>query len=204
MSEALGKEYSPKEIAVFEGLFQLAASGKSFSGIKVQDIATAAGIGKGTVYEYFASKEEILSSAILFALDQLLTWIEDVLSKQLPLRQTLEQFSDKLELDQRDMVRSLVMLVASMSQEQRIEVRTWSEAKIFSFFPRLKQATEQLFRAGRRNGEIDPRLDDRFCEYVVLSALVGHTAGRIPVQEEGHCLCDKSVMVDMICRALRP
>lgn len=204
MSEALGKEYSPKEIAVFEGLFQMAASGKSFSSIKVQDIATAAGIGKGTVYEYFASKEEILSSAILFALDQLLTWIEDVLSKQLPLRQTLEQFSDKLELDQRDMVRSLVMLVASMSQEQRIEVRTWSEAKIFSFFPRLKQAREQFCEAGRRNGEIDPQLDDRFCGYVVLSALVGHMVGRIPAQEEGHCLCDKSAMVDMICRALRP
>lgn len=204
MSEMPKKDYSPKEIAVFEGLFQLAASGKSFSGIKVQDIATAAGIGKGTVYEYFTSKEEILSSAILFALDQLLNWIEDILSEQLPFRQTLEQFSDRLEMDQRDMVGSLAMLIASMPQEQRNEVRTWSKAKMFRLVSRLRQVSAQLFATGRRNGEIDPQLDDDFCSYVVLSALVGHTVSNIPAHEDGHCLCDKSAMVEMICRALRP
>ena len=48
------KTYSPKEIAAFRGLLQLAAGGNCFSNIKVQDIATAAGIGKGTLYEYFS------------------------------------------------------------------------------------------------------------------------------------------------------
>lgn len=204
MSEMPKKEYSPKEIAVFEGLFQLAASGKSFSGIKVQDIATAAGIGKGTVYEYFTSKEEILSSAILFALDQILNWMEEILSDQRSFRQTLEQFSDRLAMDQRDMVGSLAMLVASMPQEQRDEVRTWSKAKMFRFFSRLKTVCAQLFAIGRRSGEIDPQLDDDFCMYVVLSALVGHAVNNIPAHEDGHCLCDKSAMVKMICRALRP
>lgn len=51
------KTYSPKEIAAFRGLLQLAAGGNCFSNIKVQDIATAAGIGKGTLYEYFSRKK---------------------------------------------------------------------------------------------------------------------------------------------------
>lgn len=204
MSEKLRKEYSPKEIAVFEGLFQLAASGKSFSGIKVQDIATAAGIGKGTVYEYFTSKEQILSGAILFALDQILVWIEDILQEQQTLRQILERFSSRLEQDQKKTISSIVMLIASMSKEQRIEVQTWSKTEIFSFFTRMKQVEARVFEAGRQNGEIDPQLNDSFCEYVVLSALVGQTAGHVCAQEDAHCCCDTSALVELICRALRP
>lgn len=34
--------------------------------LKVADITGRAGIGKGTAYEYFSSKEEIISSAILY------------------------------------------------------------------------------------------------------------------------------------------
>lgn len=198
------KEYSLKEIAVFEGLFQLAASGKSFSRMKVQDIATAAGIGKGTVYEYFDSKEEILSGAILFAIERLLVWAEDILQEQLTFRQVLERFSDRLELDQKHMIRSIVMLISSMSTEQRRELRTWNQTKLSGFLTRMKQIESQLFEIGRRNGEIDPQLDDSFCEYVTLSALVGQAAGYLCIQEQGHYSCNKFALVEMICRALRP
>ncbi|MCD8356803.1 MAG: TetR/AcrR family transcriptional regulator [Clostridia bacterium] len=113
--------YSKKEIAAFHGLFRLAASGKPFSSIKVQDIATAAGIGKGTLYEYFSSKEEILSRAILYTLEIFLDWIEKQLEEEISLFQVLDMLLNELENQQILPVSSLVALSTVVSVEQRKE-----------------------------------------------------------------------------------
>lgn len=47
-------------------------SGINFSNIKVKDIAEKADIGKGTIYEYFDSKEDIFFNAILYIVDMLI------------------------------------------------------------------------------------------------------------------------------------
>lgn len=39
-------------------------SRKSFYQVKIQEVADAAGVGKGTIYEYFSSKEELFSQLI--------------------------------------------------------------------------------------------------------------------------------------------
>ena len=61
--------YSEKEIAIFNGLIDLIKSGANPYLIKVQDIADAANIGKGTVYDYFKSKEEVIAKAILYSIN---------------------------------------------------------------------------------------------------------------------------------------
>lgn len=49
-----------RETAVCEAVLTLLEQGSDFSSLTVSRIAEAAGIGKGTVYEYFSSKTEIL------------------------------------------------------------------------------------------------------------------------------------------------
>ena len=90
------KTYSPKEIAAFRGLLQLAAGGKHFSNIKVQDIATAASIGKGTLYEYFSSKEDILSCTMLYTLQQFADWIEQQMTREQSVYDMLDSLIDAL------------------------------------------------------------------------------------------------------------
>ena len=46
-----------RETALYEAALRLIAKGVNPAAMKVQQIADEAGIGKGTVYEYFASKE---------------------------------------------------------------------------------------------------------------------------------------------------
>jgi len=58
------REYASKEIDLFEGIVKLLNEGVSIHELKVADIASAAGMGKGTAYEYFSSKEEIIREAI--------------------------------------------------------------------------------------------------------------------------------------------
>lgn len=58
--------YSEKEIAIFNGLMDLIKQGCNPYSIKVSDIAKASHVGKGTIYDYFESKEGVISKAILF------------------------------------------------------------------------------------------------------------------------------------------
>ena len=68
--------FSPREIAAFEGVLALAANGANLARVKVQDIADAANMGKGTLYEYFPSKEDILRGTMLYCIGQELARLE--------------------------------------------------------------------------------------------------------------------------------
>ncbi len=62
------KQYTEKEISVFNGVMALSKEGKKIYNITVQDIAKAANVGKGTLYEYFSSKEDILINTMVYYL----------------------------------------------------------------------------------------------------------------------------------------
>ncbi|MEG1049592.1 MAG: helix-turn-helix domain-containing protein [Oscillospiraceae bacterium] len=62
------KKYTEKEVAIFKGTLALASEGKNMHLVTVQDIANAAGVGKGTIYDYFSSKEDIIIRTILYAI----------------------------------------------------------------------------------------------------------------------------------------
>lgn len=66
MINDMSRELSPKEIKILDAAAALMEGNISSIGtMKVADIAAHAGIGKGTVYEYFSSKEEIIQAAIV-------------------------------------------------------------------------------------------------------------------------------------------
>lgn len=60
--------YTEKEIKVFNGVMTLFKQEKRIYNITVQDVANASGVGKGTLYEYFSSKEEIIIKTMLYFL----------------------------------------------------------------------------------------------------------------------------------------
>lgn len=63
-------KHTEKEKAIFNGLMGLIKSGYNPYTIKVSDIAKSANIGKGTIYDYFESKEEAISKAVLYYIDK--------------------------------------------------------------------------------------------------------------------------------------
>lgn len=62
------KELQNKVILMYEAVISLIEEGKDINSIKVVDITSRAGIGKGTAYEYFKSKEEIIANALFYDL----------------------------------------------------------------------------------------------------------------------------------------
>ena len=62
----MSREYSPKEKAVYEAVLMLFLEGADLNNLTVSEITQRAGIGKGTVYEYFSDKEEMIAKALFY------------------------------------------------------------------------------------------------------------------------------------------
>ena len=61
-----------KEIAIYKAVIDLINEGADVTSMKVGEITARAGIGKGTAYEYFESKEEMVEKALFYyILDQI-------------------------------------------------------------------------------------------------------------------------------------
>ena len=60
--------HAQRKAKVYEAALALTSQGVSPAAMTIQQLADAAGIGKGTVYEYFSSKEEILQGVPATAL----------------------------------------------------------------------------------------------------------------------------------------
>ena len=59
-----GIKQPPKVKAVYRAVISLFAEGADLNSLTVAEIAEKAGIGKGTVYEYFKNKEEMIAGAL--------------------------------------------------------------------------------------------------------------------------------------------
>ncbi|MPN19056.1 hypothetical protein SDC9_166422 [bioreactor metagenome] len=62
----MNRKYAEKELLIFEGFKKIITDNSNIESIKVSDIAKSAGIGKGTIYEYFKSKDEIIARSIIY------------------------------------------------------------------------------------------------------------------------------------------
>jgi len=61
-----GAECQPKVKAIYRAVFELFEEGADLNSLTVSEITKKAGIGKGTAYEYFSDKEEMIARAIFY------------------------------------------------------------------------------------------------------------------------------------------
>ncbi|MBP1561519.1 MAG: TetR/AcrR family transcriptional regulator [Oscillospiraceae bacterium] len=63
--QASYNDMPPKKQLIIGALHDLIAAGSSPESVTVSEIASKAGIGKGTIYEYFSCKEEIFREGVI-------------------------------------------------------------------------------------------------------------------------------------------
>ena len=86
-----------KEVLMYEAVIEMVKEDYDIKSIKVSDITKRAGIGKGTAYEYFSSKEEIIAKALLFDTYSHLKRIKNILDDQKGFKEKLFLLFDYLE-----------------------------------------------------------------------------------------------------------
>lgn len=80
------RNYKEKEILIFESAWDLLLE-KGYYETKISEIAKNAGIGKGTIYEYFKSKEDMVQDLIVYFVE----------SRHLKLSEKLEKIESPEE-----------------------------------------------------------------------------------------------------------
>ena len=83
MNEKLKNVFEPSEKVqkMYEAIAGFVQERRELSTVKVSEITSRAGIGKGTAYEYFDSKEEIIVHATLWLCGQKLGALTEEISK---------------------------------------------------------------------------------------------------------------------------
>lgn len=67
-----------KVILMYQSVVDMINEGTDINNIKVADITKRAGIGKGTAYEYFSTKEEIITKALLYEMTKSMVFMREV------------------------------------------------------------------------------------------------------------------------------
>lgn len=162
-----------KETALYEAVFRLLARGEKMYSVTVQQIAEEAGIGKGTVYEYFTSREEIISKAMAYRL----RGEADALSERVDKAEGFEQKLDTLLCFARDSVQAqasgMKVLFASARTLESPEAvcRHIGDAQVVE---QLRAMIARIVESGVREGLLRQPPSEAYALMALAGAVFGY------------------------------
>lgn len=159
-----------RENAIYSALLGLIANGADPAALTVQQIAEAADIGKGTVYEYFPSKDAILRGLTRHCIESELDRVE----ASAAACRTLEQLVDSIQLYLTDLVHDRAGIYRVLAGALGVPSASSSAAFCVdaSCAERLRAMLHDLLSRLRAAGEIDPALPEEYCFYALSAACV--------------------------------
>jgi AcrR family transcriptional regulator len=147
---------------------------RGFRGTRVADIAQRAGIGKGTIYEYFRSKEDLFT--------RLFHWYtEQAYSSMLG---TAHESTDSPLTVLRRSCESLLVSCHEMQELYPLTMEFWSASTASEFreglseefrrlYEQFRGAIADILRAGKARGEVRPQVEPEAVAAVLVGALDG-------------------------------
>lgn len=177
-----------RQAAVYEAALRLIAQGTSPSALKIQQLADAAGIGKGTVYEYFSSKDEILQGLAVYCFARENERIRALFADCA----TLADLTDKTAAYLQD-------IAANRMGDYKMIAETLGAPRCHGgmdgCIADLKEIMADLLGRLQAAGEIAPALDTHYCGAAMFSAVVGGLMGLYYAHENG--LDDKEMLQNL-------
>jgi hypothetical protein len=164
-------KYLEKEIVIFDGLIKLMKEGANPYLIKVSDIAKAANIGKGTIYDYFDTKEEVISKAIIYSMSK---EIQNAITRIRAKDKFKERFFEILELIELGLEKPMSILNILLSAggiEKFYEYLTEKEGKISKFIILINKEIEELLKLGKKEGKINTN-ENYFYQIMAVMGIV--------------------------------
>lgn len=182
-----------KKHEIIEAAIKVCAE-QGFERAKVRDIARTAGIGKGTVYEYFASKEELFTEALRFSIARLGEGMENALTSGVTIREKLlayARFHHQFLSEQID----TMVLFAQFNFFSEATRRFLMEQQGIIF----RQLAE-LVRQGVGSGELRADLDAEAAILVIVGTIGLHSAKKVLI--DGDTAADYAALVDTVLSGL--
>lgn len=189
-----------KEIALFEAVTRLAATGRDLHGLKVSEIAALAGIGKGTVYEYFKSKEELIGRAILYNLELLFASAEAQMERAQGFMQGFETLAQVVRGAIQQRLSGLQMVVGVLHRGEIGAYLDLQMPEVEAYRARMDALLDGVLAAGEREGLVTGRDPVAYRRFALMAAVFAS------VQVQGGCPGDgagrQGYAKQMLLRAL--
>ena len=156
--------HAARKAAVYEAALQLIARGVSPAAMTIQQLADTAGIGKGTVYGYFSSKEEILQGLAEYCFARENERIRVLFADCCTLAGLEERAVAYLQDIAANRMGDYRMIAQALLPPRQIK-------------PEQRDIMRTLLIRLQAAGEIDPAVSLEYCCTAIFSAVVGGLIG---------------------------
>lgn len=189
--------HSEKEILIFNAVNKLLHEGIKLHTVKVADIAKEAGIGKGTIYDYFKSKEEILERAFLYNMDIELYENIKKINKGNNFKEKVYIILDIIEKSTTDYSSFSNILFSNLSHNEFKGILENNKDYINKRYELLKKSINDLLSIGVLENIIKEQ-EDKDYQIMVFESVVTGFAHTICIKNE-----DKKTFEDVKFRAYK-
>ena len=172
---------SPKELAVYAAVLQLAGQGVDLASLRVQQIADAAGMGKGTLYEYFKSKEEILRGTVSWCLRDELRQLTELTAGA----QSMDELLEGGEAYILGLVTGRIEAYRIMGGLMKSEPAQQEGCALEGLKDVLQAMLAQDYRMAQRTGWLKETVDEAYFGYVLLTSMISYAMALATVCRPG-------------------
>ena len=165
-------EIPPKVLQMYDAVIWLIEEGEDASSIRVSTITDRAGIGKGTAYDYFDTKEDIVACAVVFHIQRIFRLLEQELQKQESFEKQLACLLEEMdrESNRKYCFIRLVHILTDNSEFSRL-VRQKMMSKSFERYHPVN-VFGNILKRGMERKEIRSDLPMEFMVYTIFSGLM--------------------------------
>jgi len=146
---------------------------QGFAAVTVAEIADRAGIGKGTVYEYFSSKDELLFAVFEWMNQRIFERFEELLAEGGTTPERLRRMLDiasEVTCEQVDMQAVVLDFWAASRGTKSEERYNQSCLETFRSYRRL---AADVIREGQAAGDLNPDIDPEATAVMMVAAIDG-------------------------------
>lgn len=164
-------EINEKVLAMYHAVWNLMDEGHDINKLKVSDITERAGIGKGTAYEYFRSKEEILERAVRYDAVLQYNGLAEKLEKQQTLKDSMECVFSWVEenIGRRRFIMQFLEMSAEMRKKSGGNQFCCVEEHMNHGFEAFRRLIGIMVEKGKQEGSIAPETSENHAQLTLLS-----------------------------------
>mgnify|MGYP000005862493 CR=1 FL=1 len=187
----MGEDRSSRKEAIMKAALSV-FSQHGFHAARIEDISREAGVGKGTIYQYFSSKEDLFRAMLI-----------DGMERYVRILQSTVEEEDRVRDRIRVLFQTNLYLARTNSRAARVilEGLTGLGDEMHDWFLGLREnilsSLENLVREGIERGELRP-VNPRHAAYLLLGVL--HTLAVAGMMGE----TEDETISDMVLMGLEP
>ncbi|MBC5649114.1 TetR/AcrR family transcriptional regulator [Christensenella tenuis] len=170
--------YKEKELLIMRALLRLLSGGMSIAEIKASDIAQEAGIGKGTLYNYFDTKEEIFARTIIYSIDTQLHAIFEQMNKVRDFKgkcYTVLRIAHEIASNENS---DFHLLLFNLGGKDMKQLMGGDMSFVWRYLSIIRDKVTLLAQAGAAEGLFPPPCDEEYAYSAFAAALMSFVHAR--------------------------